>query len=62
MQHAAGDKATREDEEEAGSAADALPEGQPDRRSGGRLRGGVQSLENSLPMGGLLHGPFLPGM
>lgn len=62
MQYAARDKTTREDEEETGVAADALPEGQPDRRSGGRLRGGVQGLEDSLPMGGFLYGPFPPGM
>lgn len=62
MQHAARDKTTREDEEEAGVAADALPESQSDHWSGGRLRRGVQSLENSLPMGGFLYRPFPPGM
>lgn len=62
MQHAARDKTTRENEEEAGIAADALPEGQSDRRFGGRLRSGVQGLENSLPMGGFLYRSFPPGM
>lgn len=61
MQYAARDKAARKDEEEAGVAADALPEGQSDRRSSGGLRGGVQGLEDPLPVGGLLHGSFSSG-
>lgn len=61
MQYATRDKAAREDEEEAGVAADALPEGQSDRRSSRGLRGGVQGLEDSLPVGGFLHGSFSSG-
>lgn len=61
MQYATRDKAAREDEEEAGVAADALPEGQSDRRSCRGLRGGVQGLEDSLPVGGFLHGSFSSG-
>ena len=62
VQHATRDKTTRKDEEEEGVAADALPEGQSDRRCSGRLRSGIQSLENSLPMGGFLYGSFSSGM
>lgn len=62
VQHAARGKATGEDEEKAGVAADALPEGQSDRRSSGWLRGSVQGLESSLPMGGFLYRSFPSGM
>lgn len=62
MQHAARDKAAREDEEETGVAADALPQGQSDRRSGGGMRGGVQGLEDPLPVGSFLHGTFPSGI
>lgn len=61
MQYAARDKAARKDEEEAGVAADALPQGQSDRRSSRGLRGGVQGLEDPLPVGGFLHGSFSSG-
>lgn len=62
MQHAARDKAAREDEEETGVAADALPQGQSDRRSGGGMRGGVQGLEDPLPVGSFLYGTFPSGI
>lgn len=61
VQHAARDQATREDEETTCVAADALPEGQSDRRFGGCMRGGFQSLEGSHPLDALLRGSFSAG-
>jgi hypothetical protein len=61
VQHAAGDKAAGENEEEAGVAAHALPESQPYHRAGGRMRSSLASLEDALPLGGILHGTLAPG-
>ncbi|XP_076377886.1 uncharacterized protein LOC117228372 isoform X1 [Megalopta genalis] len=55
VQHAAGDQAAREDEEEESAPVDPLSEGQYDRGPGGRLRSRVQSVEGSLPLGRFLH-------